>query len=127
MLLVLPPTFKPVLQVAKICCRKWRVVLYFFITTSVHVARFNGATSSPRFPDFFCNRSLSLVTNQITTSNEHLTSFSLSIKYIIFSKRGRHNLHYLKIVHDVICFLLLTSSILNYFCAKSNNDPNNSF
>ena len=35
---------------------------------------------------FFCNRSLGVATNQITTSNEHLTSFSLPIKNIIFSK-----------------------------------------
>ena len=47
MLLVLLATFKPalqqikLLQVAKICYRKYRVVL-LFATKSVHVARFTG-------------------------------------------------------------------------------------
>ena len=47
MLRVLLPTFKPILkqirmlQVAKICCRKYRIVL-LFATKLVHVARFTG-------------------------------------------------------------------------------------
>ena len=59
---------------------------------------------------FFCNISLGLATNQITTYNEYvyLTSFSLPIKNIIFSKWG-HNPHNLKIEHGMIFFLPSTS------------------
>ena len=87
-------------------------MVLLFVTTSVHVARFNGPTSSPRFTNylFFCNISLGLATNQITTYNEYvyLTSFSLPIKNIIFSKWG-HNPHNLKIEHGMIFFLPSTS------------------
>ena len=54
MLRGLPLTFKPVLQqirllqVAKTCCRKWRVAL-LLATKSEHVAQFTGFTGFTGF------------------------------------------------------------------------------